>query len=101
MVHNRCRNPRKPLAIQARFFRIRLDFATSDCPLKLIIEEIHLLTESTVERMFRELMNSPERNDELFDKAEELLEEELRPESPLRHRLSVELDELRSVAAKG
>ncbi len=60
-----------------------------------------MLTESTIERMFRELMNSPERTDELFDKAEELLEEELRPESPLRHRLTVELDELRLVAAKG
>jgi len=59
-----------------------------------------LLTESTVERMFRELIDEPNRNDELFDKAEELLEVELRPESPLRHRLSVELEELRSLAAK-
>ncbi|MGC6442276.1 MAG: hypothetical protein ACON4H_06400 [Rubripirellula sp.] len=50
--------------------------------------------------MFRRLMNDPNRNEETFDKAEELLEEELRPESPLRHRLSVELDELRSLAAK-
>lgn len=30
-----------------------------------------------------------------FDRAEELLDE-LRPESPLRHRLTVELEELRS-----
>jgi hypothetical protein len=30
-----------------------------------------------------------------FDRAEQLLDE-LRPESPLRHRLSVELEELRS-----
>jgi hypothetical protein len=30
-----------------------------------------------------------------FDRAEQLLEE-LRPESPLRHRLSMELEELRS-----
>ncbi|MCH1495013.1 MAG: hypothetical protein L7U72_07280 [Rubripirellula sp.] len=59
-----------------------------------------MLTESTVEIMFRRLMNDPNRNEETFDKAEELLEEELRPESPLRHRLSVELDELRSLAAK-
>ena len=50
--------------------------------------------------MFRELMNTPERSEEVFEKAEELLEEELRPESPLRHRLSVELDELRSLAVK-
>jgi hypothetical protein len=50
--------------------------------------------------MFRKLMNDPNRDEETFDKAEELLEEELRPESPLRHRLSVELEELRSLAAK-
>jgi len=57
-----------------------------------------LLTENTVEQMFRSLMNDPNRDDETFDKAEELLEDELRPESPLRHRLSVELDELRQLA---
>jgi hypothetical protein len=45
-------------------------------------------------------MNDPNRDEGTFDKAEELLEEELRPESPLRHRLSVELEELRSLAAK-
>lgn len=50
--------------------------------------------------MFRRLINDPNRNEETFDKAEELLEEELRPESPLRHRLSVELDELRSLSLK-
>jgi len=33
---------------------------------------------------------------ELFDQAEELLNE-LRPESPLRHRLGVELEELRDI----
>ena len=59
-----------------------------------------MLTESTVENMFRQLMNDPNRNEELFEKAEELLEDELRPESPLRHRLTVELDELRSLATK-
>tara|TARA_R110002111_G_scaffold188845_2_gene254236 strand:- start:109 stop:306 length:198 start_codon:yes stop_codon:yes gene_type:complete len=64
------------------------------------LKEFALLTESTVEKMFRELMNTPERSEEVFEKAEELLEEELRPESPLRHRLSVELDELRSLAVK-
>jgi len=57
-----------------------------------------LLTESTVEKMFRSLMNEPNRTEETFEKAEELLEDELRPESPLRHRLSVELDELRDLA---
>ncbi len=64
-------------------------------------KEIDLLTESTVEKMFREMMSDPNRSDAAFDKAEELLEEELRPESPLRHRLTVELDELRSLATKG
>ncbi len=59
-----------------------------------------MLTEATVERMFRELMNDRERDEETFDKAEELLEEELRPESPLRHRLSVELEELRSLPSE-
>lgn len=50
--------------------------------------------------MFRDLMNEPKRTEDTFEKAEELLEEELRPESPLRHRLSVELEELRTLAAK-
>ncbi len=58
-----------------------------------------MLTESTVESMFREIINNPKRDEATFDKAEELLEEELRPESPLRHRLSVELDELRALLA--
>lgn len=53
-----------------------------------------------MESMFRELINNPKRDEATFDKAEELLEEELRPESPLRHRLSVELEELRSLLAK-
>ena len=60
--------------------------------------ETILLTEATVEKMFRTLMNESDLGEETFDKAEELLEEELRPESPLRHRLSVELEELREMA---
>lgn len=59
-----------------------------------------MLTESSVEKSFRKLLASPERSEDDLDRAEELLDE-LRPESPLRHRLSVELDELRSLAAKG
>jgi hypothetical protein len=51
--------------------------------------------------MFRKLMNEPNRTEKTFDKAEELIEEELRPESPLRHRLSTELIELRTLASKG
>ncbi len=64
-----------------------------------LFKEFILLTESTVENMFRQLMKT-DRNEETFDKAEELLEDELRPESPLRHRLTVELEELRSLALK-
>jgi hypothetical protein len=40
-----------------------------------------------------------EKNSEVFEKAEALLDE-LRPESPLRHRLSSELDELRELATQ-
>lgn len=59
-----------------------------------------MLTEATVERMFREIVSAPEADEERFDRAEELLETELRDESPLRHRLTVELDELRNIAAE-
>lgn len=58
-----------------------------------------MLTESSVEKSFRKLIASPQRSEEELDRAEELLDE-LRPESPLRHRLSVELDELRALVAK-
>ncbi len=63
-----------------------------------LAKEIVLLTEATVEKMFHTLLNDPNAGEEAFEKAEELIEEELRPESPLRHRLSVELDELREIA---
>ena len=56
-----------------------------------------MLTESQVERSFRQLIKAQDLVAETFDKAEELLEE-LRPESPLRHRLGSELDELREIA---
>ncbi|WP_146530862.1 hypothetical protein [Novipirellula artificiosorum] len=59
-----------------------------------------MLTERTIEKMFRQLMNDPDRNEETFEKAEQLLDDELRAESPLRHRLTVELEELRESAAK-
>lgn len=55
-----------------------------------------MLTEAEVQRSFHKLLRSAPITVELLDKAEELLEE-LRAESPLRHRLSVELDELRSM----
>ncbi len=58
-------------------------------------KEIILLTEATVEKTFRKLMSSPKRDEAVFEKAEDLLEE-LRCESPLRHRLTQELEELRA-----
>lgn len=58
-----------------------------------------MLSESSVEKTIRKLLSSPERTEDDLDRAEELLDE-LRSESPLRHRLSVELDELRDQAAK-
>ena len=55
-----------------------------------------LLTEAEVQRSFRNLFKSKDVPHETFDKAENLLDE-LRPESPLRHRLSIELEELRKM----
>ncbi len=54
-----------------------------------------MLTESEVERSFRRLFVNQEVSDATFEKAESLIDE-LRPENPLRHRLTVELDELRA-----
>jgi hypothetical protein len=57
-----------------------------------------LLTEQEISRTWRSLFRgAAECTDETLTKAEQLLEE-LRPESPLRHRLGVELDELRERA---
>ncbi len=58
-----------------------------------------MLTESQVERSFRKLIAGHELGGDAFDKAEELLDE-LRPESPLRHRLSSELDQLREMNSR-
>ncbi len=55
-----------------------------------------MLTESQVERSFRNLFNSPDFPTDALDKADKLIDE-LRPESPLRLRLSGELEELRKV----
>jgi len=57
-----------------------------------------LLTEAQVERSFRKLLKDEELNTATFERADELLED-LRPESPLRHRLGGELDELRELNA--
>jgi hypothetical protein len=53
-----------------------------------------LLTEQEIARAWRGLFRGTVRGEEVFVKAEQLLDE-LRPESPLRHRLGTELDELR------
>ncbi len=53
-----------------------------------------MLTESEIQRNFRNLFNAGEITLEKLEKAESLLEQ-LRPESPLYHRLNEELDELR------
>jgi hypothetical protein len=56
-----------------------------------------VLTEQEVSRSWQKLLKSGV-TDENLNKAEALLDE-LRPESPLRHRLSCELEELRELAA--
>lgn len=58
-----------------------------------------MLTEQEINRSWRKLFKGREIDDEVLDKAEALLEE-LRPESPLRHRLGEELTELRKLRSK-
>lgn len=55
-----------------------------------------MLTEQEVARSWARLFKG-EKTSEAFAKAEALLDE-LRPESPLRHRLACELDELREAS---
>jgi hypothetical protein len=55
-----------------------------------------LLTEHEVARSWSQVFKSSTLDLAAFDRAEQLLEE-LRPESPLRLRLTLELDELRSI----
>lgn len=55
-----------------------------------------MLTEQEVSRSWRQLLKG-ELNSDTFTKAEALLDE-LRPESPLRHRLGSELDEIREMS---
>ena len=55
-----------------------------------------MLTEAEVQRSFRNLFKGKDVPPETYDKAEALLDE-LRNESPLRHRLSIELEELRKM----
>ncbi len=56
-----------------------------------------MLTEREVSSSWGKLFNGEGLGDEAFEKAELLLEE-LRPESPLKHRLESELLELRAMA---
>lgn len=58
-----------------------------------------MLSEAEVARSFNLLFKGAERGPDLFERAEQLLEE-LRPESPLRLRLSNELEELRKLSQK-
>lgn len=58
-----------------------------------------MLTEREVSKSWGLLFKGEVTND-TFAKAEALLDE-LRPESPLRHRLSQELDELREMSLQG
>ena len=58
---------------------------------------VELLTEKEVSKSWRTLFKGAAINDEVLAKAEALLDE-LRPESPLRHRLGSELEELRRIA---
>lgn len=62
---------------------------------RIPLRSITLLTEKEVTRSWSRLFKNHDYEAAAFDRAEELLDE-LRPESPLRHRLSLELDELRN-----
>lgn len=57
-----------------------------------------MLTESEIHRSFRRIMATIETDSQAFDKAEALLDE-LRGESPLRHRLEIELEETRRLSS--
>lgn len=58
-----------------------------------------MLTENEIQRTWRALFRGHEVDEEVLARAEALLEE-LRPESPLRHRLDGELSELRKMKSK-
>lgn len=56
------------------------------------------MTESEVQRSFRNLFRSKDFGKDEFETADGLIEK-LPPESPLRNKLTVELEELREIAA--
>ncbi len=57
-----------------------------------------MLTENEVSRSWNRLFKDSNFSTDTFDSAEALLDE-LRPESPLRHRLNNELEELKNLHA--
>jgi len=59
-----------------------------------------VLTEAEVHRSFRKLLQKSGITPESLQRAESLVDQ-LRPESPLRHRLSEELEELRKLCTAG
>lgn len=59
-----------------------------------------MLTEEQVQRSFRGLFRNAGVTEETIEKAEALIEQ-LRLESPLRHRLSEELEEIRKICLAG
>ena len=68
------------------------------CP-QSCLWSIALLTEKEVSRSWSKIFGSGSIEPGSFERAEQLLEG-LRPESPLRHRLTLELEELRSLRAQ-
>jgi hypothetical protein len=58
-----------------------------------------VLTEKELSHTWNRLFADQQFADEALEQAEELLEQ-LRPESPLRHRLTNELEELRSIHSR-
>ncbi|MGD0038785.1 MAG: hypothetical protein ABSC53_15975 [Bacteroidota bacterium] len=58
-----------------------------------------MLTEQEITRSWRSLFRNAKLSEEVFRNAERLLDE-LRPESPLRHRLETELKEIREKKPK-
>ncbi len=60
------------------------------------IRSIGLLTEAEIHKSFRALFAGGNVTEETLSRGEQLLDE-LRPESPLRHRLATELEELRKL----
>ncbi len=61
------------------------------------VRESTLLTEAEIQKNFVKLIKNRDADASALDKAENLLDE-LRLESPLRHRLETELDEIRKFA---